>query len=180
MGDMNPSAKRNVTRVAGAVLGIGLALALILLSRPGAAGSPLPAAVDFAVVPSGELEIVPPPPRPAFVAAGLRPGGQRDVGVFGLRNQTGDDLAVVLKADADSTALDGLVKVRVRRIGSGRVLGTTLESLQLRPLALRLDSGRRARLRIEAWIPADVLSGYEGRLVRVTFDPDLRRLGVRG
>lgn len=177
---MDPSAKRNVARAAGAVLGIGLAVALILFSRPGAAGSPLPAAVDFEVAPTGELEISPPPPHPAFVAAGLRPGGQHDVGVFGIRNQTGDDLAVALKATADSTALDGLVQVRIGEIGSGRVLDTTLEGLQLRPPDLRLDSGRRARLRIEAWIPADVLSGYEGRLVRVSFTPRLRQVGGTG
>ncbi|HEY2056648.1 MAG TPA: hypothetical protein VGH14_22155 [Solirubrobacterales bacterium] len=177
---MNPSSHRNLVRVAGAVLGVGLALALILLSRPGAAGSPLPAAVDFTLAPSGDLEVTAPPQRPAFVAAGLRPGGRRALGGFGMRNQTGENLAVALRADADSTALNGLVRVRVRRVGAGLLADTTLEGLERRPLRLRLASGQRVRLRLEAWIPPDVLNGYSGRLVRVTLDPDLRRIGGRG
>jgi hypothetical protein len=165
--------------VAGAVLGIGLALALLLASRPGAAGSPLPASVRVAVRPSGELEITPPPPRSVLVAESLRPGGRGAAGAFRMRNQTGDDLAIVLKTEADSTAFNGLLRFRVR-IGGRLVADTTLEGLRRRPIRLRLGSGQRARVQLEAWLPRDILSGYEGRLVRVSLVAQLRVLGGRG
>lgn len=177
--DMNPSAKRNAARVAGAVLGIGLALALILASLPGAAGSPLPASVRVAVAATGELEITPPPPRPALVAESLRPGGRRAAGHFQMRNQTGADLAIALKAGADSTAFNGLLRFRVR-IRGRLVADTTLEGLRRRPVRLRLASGQRTRLGLEAWLPRDILSGYEGRLVKVSLVPEPRVLGGHG
>jgi hypothetical protein len=169
---MSANAHRNVARAAGALLGICLAVALLLVSRPDAAGAPLPASVRIAVAPVGELEIAPAPPRAALVANALRPGGRPARGAFTARNQTGEDLTVVLQADADSTALNGLLGVRVGA-GNGPVEQTTLEGLRLHPIRLRLDSGQRTRLRLEAWLPAEVLSGYEGRQVEVTLTPVL-------
>lgn len=161
------------------MLGIGLALALILASLPGAAGSPLPASVRVAVRPPGELEITPAPPRPVLVAESLRPGGRRAAGHFQMRNQTGDDLVIALKTRADSKAFDGLLRFRVR-IAGRLVADTTLEGLRRRPLRLRLTPGQRVRLRLEAWLPKDILSGYEGRLVKLSLVPQPRVLGSRG
>lgn len=161
------------------MFGIGLALALLLASLPGAASSPLPASVRVGVAPAGELEVTPQPPRPVLAADSLRPDGRRAVDGFRVRNQTGDDLAVALEADADSTALNGLLRVRAR-IGDRLVADTTLEGLRRRPIQLRLASGKRAHLRLEAWLPKEVLGGYEGRLVRVTLEPKLHKLGGRG
>ncbi|MGD9736552.1 MAG: hypothetical protein AB7V58_13260 [Solirubrobacterales bacterium] len=173
---MNPSAHRNLARGAGVLLGVGLAAFLLLSSRPGAAGSPLAATVRVAVAPTGELEISPAPPQPALVAPSLRPGGERAAGGFGLRNQTGSGLAVALKAEANSSALNGLLRVRVG-VGGRQVADTTLEGLRRRPLRLRLDSGQGTHLRLEAWLPKDVLGGYEGRLVTVSLVPKATRLG---
>ncbi len=53
----------------------------------------------------------------------------------------------------------------------------TLEDLLRRPLRLRLGSGQGVRLRLEAWLPGDVLSGYEGALVEVSLDPAPRVIG---
>lgn len=176
---MNPSAQRNLARAAGALLGVALAVTLLIASRPGAAGAGAPAAVDFTAAPVGELELVPPPPKPVLEARSLRPGGPRASGEFTLRNQTGEDLAVALRAEVDSTALNGLLEVRVR--SGGRLLAeSTLESLRVRPIHLRLASGQRARLDLEAWLPAQVLDGYEGALVDVTLTSQLRVLGGEG
>lgn len=162
-------------RVAGAAIGVGLALALLVVSRPGAAGSPLAAAVRVEVASVGELEVRPGPPRAVLVASALRPGGKRATDDFLLRNQTGADLAVDLLTRPDSTALDGLLRVRAWE--NGRLLAdTTLEGLRARPLPLGLASGQRARLRLQVWLPREVLSGYEGRLVEVSLVPEVRTL----
>jgi hypothetical protein len=172
---MDPSAQRNLARAAGALLGIALAVTLLIASRPGAAGAGAPAAVAFAVAPVGELEVVPPPPKPVLEARSLRPGGPRARSGFTLRNQTGEDLAVALRAEVDSTALNGLLEVSVR--SGGRLLvESTLESLRVRPIRLQLASGQRARLDLETWLPAQVLDGYEGALVDVTLTPHLQVL----
>jgi hypothetical protein len=176
---MSSNTQRNAARMAGALVGVGLALALLFFSRPGAAGSPLPAAVRVTVAPMGELEVTPAPPRPVFVADALRPGGPSATGGFLVRNQTGANLAVALAASANSTALDGLLRLRVE--AAGRVLAdTTLQGLRARALHLRLASGEGARLRLRAWLPEDILSGYEGRLVEVSLSPEVRQLGGSG
>jgi hypothetical protein len=152
---------------------------LLLVSRPGAAGAGAPAAVGFAIAPVGELEVAPAPPRPLLEARSLRPGGPRASGAFTIRNQTGENLAVALRAEVDSTALNGLLEVRVR--GDGRLLAeSSLEGLRVRPIQLRLASGQRTRLGLEAWLPARVLDGYQGALVDVTLTPHLRTLGGGG
>ena len=166
----------NLVRGAGAVLGVGLALALLVFSRPGAAGSPLAAEVRFEVASVGELEVRPGPPQAVVVAADLRPGGERAADSFGVRNQTGTGLAVELVARPDSTALDGLLRVKAWE--DGRLLAdTTLGGLRARPLPLRLASGEEARLRLQVWLPREVLSGHEAQLVDVALKPELRPLG---
>lgn len=176
---MNPSAQRNLARAAGALLGLALAVTLLLVSRPGAAGAGAPAAVRVAVAPAGELEVSPSPPRPVLEARSLRSGGPPAGGTFQVRNQTGEDLSVALRAEVDSTALNGLLEVRVRS-GGHLLAESTLEGLRVRPIQLRLASGQRARLSLEAWLPSQVLSGYEGALVDVTLTPHVRALGGAG
>ncbi len=176
---MNPSAQRNLARAAGALVGLALAVTLLLVSRPGAAGAGAPATVGFAIAPVGELEVSPAPPRPVLAMRALRPGGPRAKGAFTIRNQTGEDLAVALRAEVDSTALNGLLEVRVR--SGGRLLAdSALEGLRVRPIRFRLASGQRARLDLEAWLPAEVLDGYQGAMVDVTLTPHLRTLGGDG
>jgi hypothetical protein len=167
----------NAWHISGALLGLALALALIVISRPGAAGSPLPAALRVSLVPTGELEASPAPPKPLLVANALRPGGPAATAGFQLRNQTGTDLSVSLRAKSGSSALNGLLRIRLEAEGKA-LAATTLQGLSLRPATLDLASGGRRRLRITAWIPRQVLSGYEGRLVPVSLVPALRPLGA--
>jgi hypothetical protein len=122
------------------------------------------------MAPAGELEVSRPAPRPLLVANSLRPGGRRAATDFRVRNQTGVALALRLRAEPDSTALDGLLRLRL--LEGHRVLAdSTLEGLGLHPAVFDLRSGEARYLRLEAWIPRDVLSGYEGRLVHVTLVP---------
>jgi hypothetical protein len=173
---VSQSSQRNLMRLAGAMLGVGVAVAVLVASRPGAAGSPLPASVHVAVAPAGELEVTPSPPRPVFANDALLPGGRHAVGSFQVRNQTGTGLAIGLWAHANSSAFNGLLRVRV--LSGGRPLAdTTLEGLQRRPVRLDLASGQRSDLRLEAWLPRDILSGYEGRLVNVSLVPRVQVLG---
>jgi hypothetical protein len=172
---MSSRSQGTLARAAGAALGIGLVVLLLGTSHPGAAGSPLPAAVRFAVAPVGELEVDPVAPRPVL-ADSVRPGGRRATGSFLVRNQTGDALAVALGGVADSTELNGLLRLRVL-IGTRLVTDGTLEDLLRRPLRLQLGSGQSVRLRLEAWLPGSVLSGYEGTLVEVSLDPASEVLG---
>jgi hypothetical protein len=167
-----------VVRAAGAILGLGLALVLLTTSRPGAAGSPLPAAIRVSIAPRGELEVTPAPPRPLLVARSLVPGRRVAGSEFAVRNQTGNDLEIVLRAGADSSALDGLLRVRLGAAGK-TLADTTLQGMRQRPVSLRLASGVRVELRIQAWIPSDVLSGYEGRMVHVSLVPEVRTIGGR-
>lgn len=168
----------NLARSAGALLGTGLALAFLLATLPGANSAPLPATVRVSVAPTGELEVMPSPFRPVFVADSLLPGHRSANGAFRVRNQTGETLAIRLRTTADSTALDGLVRVRLSADGN-LLADTTLQGLQRRAVGLDLPSGARSRLRLEAWIPNDVRTGYEGRRVEVLFVPAARVLGGR-
>jgi hypothetical protein len=168
----------NGARAAGTILGIGVALALVLVSLPAASSSPLPATVRVSMAPVGELEVTPAPPSPVLLAGALRPGSVPAQAEFQVRNQTGSDLLVLLQTGADSTALDGLLRVRVSE--AGRALAdTTLQGMRQRSLSLRLRSGARARLRIRAWIPGEVLDGFEGRLVHVSLLPTVSVRGGR-
>jgi hypothetical protein len=167
--------EKNAVRTAGAILGLGLALALLVVSRPDAASSPLPATMRISVAPVGELEVTPPAPGPALVADSLLPGGRPALGTFRIRNQTGNRLGVRLRARSDSTALDGLVQVRISA-GGRSLADTTLQGIELHPVSLALASGAGAELALEASISKDVLSGYEGRLVHVSLVPEIRTL----
>jgi hypothetical protein len=173
---MSTHSQKNLVRLAAAVLGIGLVAALLAVSRPGAAGSPLPASVRVSMAPAGELEANPASPRPILLANSLLPGRRPVAAAFSVRNQTGDALAISLRTSADSTALDGMLEVRLSA-GPRTLADTTLQGMRLRPVRLKLASGTRAHLRIEASIPADVLSGYEGRLVHIALTPVVSPLG---
>jgi hypothetical protein len=176
---MNSRTDKNSVRAAGAILGIGLALALLIASRPGADASPLPATLRVAMAPVGELEVAPSLNHPVFVAHSLMPGRPPASGSLRIRNQTGSALAVGLRTSVDSTALDGLVRIRLS-VDGRPLVDTTVQGMGQRPVGLRLESGARARLDLEVWIPSDILSGYEGRLVNMTLAPQVHPIGGRG
>lgn len=160
-----------LTRVLAAALGAGLVVALILVARPASShGGVLPASLRFAAVEDGAIEISPAAPKPVLADAQMRPGGHAD-GELRLRNQTGERLAVRLRALPSSTALDGLAQVRISA-GRQELFDSTLQALrQGTTSAVRLDPGGAARVHIVAWIPADTTTGYEGRQVEVQLSP---------
>ncbi|HVX32321.1 MAG TPA: hypothetical protein VHA80_04200 [Solirubrobacterales bacterium] len=173
---MTTRQQKKLAAAAGAIVGVAFAVALLIASRPGAAGSPLPAALRVSMAPGGALEVTPAPPRPLLDGRSLRPGGRPATADFRLRNQTGSTLATTLVAKADSTALDGLLRVRILA-GGAPLADTTLQGIELHPPTLRLRSGEARRLRLDAWIPGGILAGWQGRLVQVTLRPRVRPIG---
>lgn len=161
-----------VTRLLAAAIGAGLVVALVAMARPAAGhGGVQAAALRFAAEPDGAVAVAPAAPRALLASGSLRPG-DHVAGTLRLRNQTGSPLAVGLRAEPSSTALDGLARVRV--LARGRVLAdTTLQVLRRgTPGRLRLAPGAAARVRVVASIPADVETGYEGARVAVRLVPE--------
>ncbi|MFN8160603.1 MAG: hypothetical protein U0R52_06110 [Solirubrobacterales bacterium] len=155
-----------LVRVAGAILGLCLAVALIVFAGPaGGHGGVLPAAVGFAARQDGALAMSPPAPEPFVRADGLRPG-DRAAGTVRMANQTGVPVRARLRAAPSSTALDGVLMVRV--LAEGRTLADgTLQSLRSGTRSLRLAPGASAAVRVVAWLPLATETGYEGRRVKV-------------
>jgi len=175
---MSPNFHNNIARATGALLGLGLALAFLVAARPGANASPLPASVRVSIAPIGELAVRPVFPKPVLSANSLRPGRRPAHATFALRNQTASPLAVGLRATADSTALDGLLRLKLSADGKP-LADTTLQGMEQGIPGIHLASGKLSRLRLEAWLPRDVLSGYEGIRVDVSLVPAVRIVGGR-
>jgi hypothetical protein len=168
---MSTFAADRFTRAIGAAIGLGLVAALIVMARPaGGHGGVLPASLRFTAVLDGSVEVDPASPKPLLASGPMRPGSHVSGG-FTLRNQTGEVLAVRLRAKPDSTALDGTAQVRL--LSRGKVLAEgTLQALrQGTAEAVRLQPGAASRVRVLAWIPAEVETGYEGRNVAVALEP---------
>lgn len=168
---MSSSAADRFTRTIGAAIGLGLVAALIVAARPaGGHGGVLPASLRFTAGLDGAVAIEPAPPRPLLESGAMRPGSHAS-GTMSVRNQTGEALAVRLRAKPSSTALDGTAQVRL--LSGGRTLADgALQALRQGSAgALRLRPGAAARVRVLAWIPAEVETGYEGRHVAVELEP---------
>ncbi|MGE5407992.1 MAG: hypothetical protein ACM3NV_05215 [Syntrophothermus sp.] len=164
-----------IVRVAAAAIGAAAVIALIAMARPAAGhGGVLPASLRFAADQDPALAISPAAPRAVLRSDALRPGGHAS-GALHVRNQTGAPLVVGLRGEPSSTALDGVVDVRVR--SDGRTLAdSTLGSLRRGTQGrIRLASGEGASFRLTARLPAAVATGYEGSRVSVRLFPVYRR-----
>lgn len=169
---MSTSAADRFTRAIGAAIGLGLVAALILAARPaGGHGGVLPAALRFTAALDGAVAAQPAAPKPLLDSGPMRPGGHAQ-GAFALRNETGTALAVRLRAKPSSTALDGIAQVRLRSRGAVLFEGTLQALRQGTAESLRLQPGAAAKVRVVAWIPAEVETGYEGRDVAVALEPE--------
>jgi hypothetical protein len=165
-----------IARVAGVLLGAGVALLLLIASRPSANFARLPASASFTIPLTGELEVTPAAPRPVLKAPALMPGDPPAVASFTVRNQTGTTLAVGFRAHAAARDLDGLLRIRLRA-GNRMLADTTLQGLRGGSAStLRLRSGAALAVSVQAWIP-DGLNDYEGRDVAVDLTPALRQAG---
>ncbi len=168
---MSSSAADRFTRAIGAAIGLGLVAALIVAARPaGGHGGVLPAELRFTAGLDGAVTVEPAAPRPLLESGPMRPGSHAG-GAMTVTNQTGEALAVRLRAKPSSTALDGTAQVRVT--SGGRTLADgTLQALRQGTVeAIRLQPGGSARVRVIAWIPAEAETGYEGRRVAVELEP---------
>jgi hypothetical protein len=162
---------QHVARAIGAVLGLGLAVAIVLTARPSASGAGLTATARFSIRPSGELATSPPAPQPVLVADSLRPGKSRTAASFALHNQTPRAMTLNFAARPSGTALNGLLQVRLTAGGQTLASGALQGMLYGSTGSLRLPSGASRRLKLEAWMPASVGDGYEGRLIHVFLIP---------
>lgn len=168
---MGTSATDRFTRAIGAAIGLGLVAALIVAARPaGGHGGVLPAELRFTAALDGAVAVEPAAPKPLLVSGPMRPGSHAS-GTVSVRNETGEGLAVRLRAQPDSTALDGTAHVRL--VSRGSVLfDETLQALRQGTTgAIRLAPGAAAAVRVIAWIPAETETGYEGRHVAVELEP---------
>jgi hypothetical protein len=162
----------HATRVIGLLVGAGAAVVLLVATRPAAELTAAPASVRISVPTTGELEASPTAPKPALESRAIRPGQGAQTASFSVRNQTGTELAVTFAADGGSTELDGLLRVR---LSAGDVLAdTTLQGLRKGTAdQLILPSGAERRVRIRAWIPGSISSGYEGRRAEFELTPEV-------
>jgi hypothetical protein len=160
------------TRAIGAAIGLALVAALIVAARPaGGHGGVLPASLRFTATLDGAVAAEPAAPKPLLVSGPMRPGSHAE-GNFTLSNQTGETLAVRLRAKPNSTALDGTAQVRLRSGGVVLSEGTLQALRQGTAEGVKLPPGGTARVRVSAWIPAEVETGYEGRSVSVALEPE--------
>jgi hypothetical protein len=168
---MSSLAADRFTRAIGAAIGLGLVAALIVMARPaGGHGGVLPASLRFTAALDGAVLMEPAAPEPLLASGPMRPGSHAS-GSMTIRNQTGETLAVGLRASPDSTALDGTAQVRLVSRGATLADGTLQALRQGTADAVRLQPGGGARVRLTAWIPAEVETGYEGRNVAVALEP---------
>jgi hypothetical protein len=159
------------TRAIGAAIGLGLVAALIVAARPaGGHGGVLPASLRFTASLDGAVAAEPAAPKPLLASGPLRPGGHAR-GDFTLRNETGETLAVRLRAKPSSTALDGTAQVRLASRGTVLFEGTLQALRQGTAEPMRMRPGAAAPVDVVAWIPAEVETGYEGRDVAVALEP---------
>jgi hypothetical protein len=168
---MGASATDRFTRAIGAAIGLGLVAALIVAARPtGGHGGVLPASLLFTAELDGAVAVEPAAPKPLLVSGPMRPGTHASA-TMTVRNQTGEALAVRLRAQPDSTALDGTAHVRL--ISRGKVLfDETLQALRRGSGgAIDLPPGGAAPVHVVVWIPAETETGYEGRHVAVVLAP---------
>jgi hypothetical protein len=168
-----PSAA-GLSRTIGAILGIGGAALLLVAARPDATVSRLPATLRVTAGVTGELAVTPSAPRPVLISRALIPGGPVAAAGFTIRNQTGKALIVGFRVRGARSALESLLRLRLGNTGSP-LADTTLQGLRRGSAStVRLASGSTRRLRVEAWIPADVTDGYEGQQAVIALTPTIR------
>jgi len=160
------------TRAIGAAIGLALVAALIVAARPaGGHGGVLPASLRFTATLDGAVAAEPAAPKPLLASGPMRPGSHAQ-GSFTLSNQTGEALAVRLRAKPSSTELDGTAQVRLQS-GGVVVFEGTLQALRQGTVeVVKLRPGGAVRVHVTAWIPAEVATGYEGRNVSVALEPE--------
>lgn len=153
-------------RLAGCLVGVACAAALVLASRPASGGAAVGADIGFYANQTGELAVSPPGPAKFIDSAALRPG-QSVSGDFSVTNQTGIRETISLVPLASAHELDSSLLVR---LSSG---GTTLEQGSLGSLGsaagrpLVVEPGESAVVTATASLPAGAGDDVAAALVDV-------------
>jgi hypothetical protein len=151
-------------RLLGFGLGLGIAAAVLAASSVPAGNGMARAHLTMSAQSSGELAFS--TNAPFLSASDLTPRRSAPAsGTLLVRNQTGERLAIRLRALPSLPDLDDMLEVTVKA-GRRPVFSGHLK--QLRAWTRRsfaVGSGRRVALEVRAWLPADVGDGYRGRVV---------------
>ena len=159
-------------RLAGFAVGVALAAALLLASRPAAGGAAAGADVSVYANQTGELAVVPPGPAAFIDAPRLHPG-QSASGSFGLANQTGTTERVRLVPVPSGHRLDHTLGLRLTSRGE-TLADDTLASLAAgsdQTLALR--PGETARVEATATLSPNAGPAAAAALVDIAIHLDL-------
>ena len=161
-------------RLAGTLVGVAAATALLLASRPASGGTAVGADVGVYANQTGELAISPAGPAKVIDAPALRPG-HSEIGDFRVANQTGMREAISLSASPSAHGLDRVLVLRLSR--DGRVLGRgQLASFRAtRPLVL--GPGRSAEVKVRVSLPPDAGPEVAASLVDVAITFQLEPAG---
>ncbi len=164
--------KSRADRWARAVgLCVGLVTAVVAVtgwSIPRGSGS-LGTDLFFSSAPTGELAVS--PTGPFLSATAIRPGSAADAvtGDLEIFNQTGVTLQVSVRGLPSTKDLDQMLMVDVEADGA-RLFLRTLAGLRNWTQPLSLGSAQTTTVTIRTWIPMDVGSGWEGRIVTVPLE----------
>ena len=171
--------KMRLAKPAGFLVGMGAAVALTVTALsawhlPRGTGSN-GADVTVATGPTGELGL---PLGPFVRGNDLRPGSDPATGTIPVRNQTGTDLAVTIRALPSIPDLDDLLMVQVTA-GSRSVYRGTLAGLEVgsgKPFLL--TPGQTRPLAVRAWLPGTISGGFQNRIEDVTLAFDVQPQGA--
>lgn len=156
-------------RGVGAILGLSLAALAVLWWRVPQGSGALGADLTFVAHPSGELDVS--PLEPFLVVTGLQPSkAQGPERWLNVRNQTGSELEVRVRATPSTRDLDRLLWLQLRtddlelfRGPLGNLRNWTARFLALAP-------GETGELAVAVWLRASTASGYQGRVEDVGFE----------
>src|SRR5262245_16450838 len=166
---MSSTKGARVARVAGCLLGIGLAGAVLVASKPAQGGTAVGAELTMHAELSGELRVSPASPTNFLHARSLRPG-ESTTGTFQLTNLTGSTLASSPELRSSAHELDQALQVQVTWQGGstqdtlGRLAGPSAEPILLGP-------GKTTPVSVRATLPADPPEGWQAALVDVSLVP---------
>jgi hypothetical protein len=164
------TSSKRIARLAGILLGVGLAAVALLSWRVPGGERTLGADVRFEALQTGPVGVA--PIRPFVSTPSLLPGKEVSGNVT-LRNQTGVPLALRLRALPSTPGLDTALHVRMST-GSKILYGGPLSGLRSGSQALRLRSGQASPVALRASLPAALDSGYQRRIVDVSLQIDSR------
>lgn len=159
-------------RALGALIGAGIAFALIAGSGPASGGEPLGAEVSFYSNRTGELAVSPPGPDNFLHEPALMPGGGEATGGFKLTNQTAEAQRLRIVAVGSNAVLDDEMVVELTSGGQVLATGTLGELAEPSARPLLVMPGSTERILVSARLPEGTDDAAAALVeVAVTFEP---------